>query len=78
MDLHIGPEMVLGYFIFRYEAGWFHAIFLVFHIPLNIEPLDARGTVASNSNSNFIRFCGRCQPCLETNKISLYVCLHIK
>ena len=46
MKVFKGPEMVLGYFIIKFDYG-FRLFFSPFHIPLNIEPLDIRGAVAS-------------------------------
>ena len=47
--LHIGPVMVLCYFIFRFKScnGFKPFDFPLFTTPLNTEPLDARGVAAS-------------------------------
>ena len=50
LKLLIGPDMVLSYFIFKNKSRFgFKLFFMPFHIPLNIDPLDARGAVASIS-----------------------------
>ena len=45
--LHIGPVKVLGYFIKFYKG--FKLFFYPISIPLNSEPLDARGEAASDT-----------------------------
>ena len=46
MKLFIGPEMVLGNFLYI-SVGIVLGYFLPLPIPSNIEPLDARGKIAS-------------------------------
>ena len=47
MKLHIGPEMVLDYFIFKNKSRYGFRLFLPFHFPLIIEPLDGRDAATS-------------------------------
>ena len=48
--LYIGPGMVLGYFIFRFQPlDNFRLFFLLPPTPPKTEPLDARGATASTT-----------------------------
>ena len=49
MKLHIGPWMVLGYFILYLKSlGLVSGYFSTLPYSLNINPIDARGAVASS------------------------------
>ncbi len=45
-NLHVGPVMVLGYFIFRFISWDGFKLFFNPNTTLNTEPLDARGVTA--------------------------------